>query len=125
MNLEPPRGCITPPTFPMPPIYGEGIIPPAFPIPARVKSFEIPADFFQPSPLDAVLAVAMEKLRLEDERMRRILPALPLGYSWRGEIQSAQHLDFAHDRGDVTMRLVYRVCGADGEPLASGGIIRA
>lgn len=24
-----------------------------------------------------------------------------------------------------TMRLVYQVCGADGEPLADGGIIRA
>lgn len=79
------------------------------PIPARVKSFEIPADFFQPSPLDAVIAEAMEKLRLEDERMRRILPDLPLGYSWRGEIQSEHELDFAHDRGDVTVRLAYRL----------------
>ena len=51
----------------------------------------------------------MEKLRLEDERMRRILPDLPLGYSWRGEIQSEHELDFAHDRGDVTVRLVYRL----------------
>lgn len=125
MNLFEPRACITAPTFPMPPIYGEGIIPPSFPVPARVKSFEIPVDYFQPTPLDAAIAEAMEKLRLEGGRMRRILPALPLGYSWRGEIQSAQHLDFAHDRGDVTMRLVYRVCGADGEPLADGGIIRA
>ena len=91
----------------------------------RACSFEIPADFFQPSPLDAVIAEAMEKLRREDERMRRILPSLPAGYSWRGEIQSAQHLDFAHDRGDVTMRLVYRVFDRNGEPLAEGGIIRA
>lgn len=109
MKLTEPSGCVTPPTFPMPPIYGAGIIPPASPVPARVKSFEIPADFFQPSPLDAVIAEAMEKLRLEDERMRRILPDLPLGYSWRGEIQSEHELDFAHDRGDVTVRLAYRL----------------
>ena len=125
MKLTEPSGCVTPPTFPMPPIYGEGIIPPRYPIPARVKSFEIPADFFQPSPLDAVIAEAMEKLRREDERMRRILPPLPAGYSWRGEIQSEQHLDFTRDRGDLTMRLVYRIHGRNGEPLAEGGIIRA
>jgi hypothetical protein len=41
--------------------------------------------------------------------MRRILPSLPAGYSWRGEIQSEHELDFAHDRGDVTVRLAYRL----------------
>lgn len=116
MNLEP-RACTTAPTFPMPPIYGVGIIPPAHPIPARVKSFEISPDLFTPGPLDAAIADAMEKLRLEDERMRRILPALPAGYSWRGEIESAQHIDFAHDRGDVTMRLVYRIHDRNGERM--------
>lgn len=117
MKLPEPRGCTTPPTFPMPPIYGEGIIPPRFPVPARVKSFEISPDLFAPSPLDTAIAEAMEKLRLEDERMRRILPALPMGYSWRGEIESRQHLDFAHDRGDVTMRLVYRIHDRDGRRM--------
>ena len=112
MNLTPePRGCTTPAAFPMPPIYGAGIIPPAYPIPARVKSFEISPDLFAPGPLDAAIAEAMEKLRLEDERMRRILPALPAGYSWRGEI------DFEHDRDDVTMRLVYRIHDRDGRRM--------
>jgi hypothetical protein len=116
-TLPEPRGCTTPATFPMPPIYGAGIIPPAHPIPARAKSFEISPDLFAPGPPDAAIAEAMEKLRLEDERMRRILPALPAGYSWRGEIESRQHLDFTHDRGDVTMRLVYRIHDRNGERM--------
>lgn len=67
-----------------------------------------------PGPLDAAIAEAMDKLRLEDERMRRILPALPAGYSWRGEIESRQHLDFERD---VTMRLVYRIYDRNGERM--------
>ncbi|UYL87124.1 hypothetical protein QEH40_gp03 [Microbacterium phage OscarSo] len=101
------------------PIYGEGIIPPRHPIPSRVTGFplEVTHEAFERSELESIVSIVNEKLRLEDERMRRILPALPAGYSWRGEIQAHDHVDFASLSGSTTIRIVYRLYGPDGERL--------
>lgn len=119
MKLEPPRPCGWIPDIGSglcAPIYGEGIIPPRFPVPDRVVGLPLTVteDALSKSVVADLVAVVNEKLRLEDERMRRILPALPAGYSWRGEIQSHEHVDFASLEGSTMMRIVYRLHGPEG-----------
>lgn len=103
----------------LPPIYGEGIIPPRVTVPPKVTSFplEIFDEALAHADTRALMAQVDEKLRLEDERIRRLLPALPAGYSWRGEIEYRDHVDFYSLEGSVTMRIVYRLHGPDGERL--------
>ena len=78
-------------------------------VPGRMKSFEIDAYLDEPSPASQIVAELQAKLAAEDARMRRMLPEAPPGMEWRGELQSAQHLDFMRMHGDVTMRIVYRL----------------
>lgn len=103
----------------LPSIFGEGIIPPRFPVPAKVAGFplEIFDDAIAHAEIAPLVKLVDEKLRLEDERVRRLLPALPAGYSWRGEIETREHVDFASLEDSVTMRIVYRLHGPDGERL--------
>lgn len=100
-------------------INGEGIIPPAHPVPARLVGFplEVTDEALAHGVVSDLVRVVELKLRLEDERMRRLLPSLPAGYSWRGEIQSHEHVDFASLEGSTTIRIVYRLHGPDGERL--------
>lgn len=101
------------------PIYGEGIIPPRHPVPSRMTGFplEVTDEAARDTVLDNLVRVVNEKLRLEDQRMRRLLPALPAGYSWRGEIQTTHDVDFASLEGSTKIRIVYRLHGPDGERL--------
>lgn len=101
------------------PIYGAGIIPPRVPVPTRLvgETFRVEDEAMRNGVLDSLIAVVNEKLRLEDERMRRILPDLPAGYSWRGEIQTHDEVDFTHNSGSTSIRIVYRLYGPDGERL--------
>lgn len=120
------RQALTPPPMhplgfvrPLPSIFGEGIIPPAHPVPAKVTGFplEIFDDALAHAEVSALVKLVDEKLRLEDERVRRLLPALPAGYSWHGEIEARERVDFQSLEGSVTMRIVYRLHGPDGERL--------
>jgi hypothetical protein len=106
-------------TWKLPTIYGEGIIPPRFPVAPIVKGFplKVEDEAIVHGERHALMRALNEKLRLEDERLRRILPALPAGYSWRGEIQSRHDVDFTSLNGETTMRIVYRLHGPDGEHL--------
>lgn len=115
--LIPPLGVIVPPScglgigalIPTEPIRPEPI-PALSVVPGRMKSHEIEVDqLAHDGPIPDLIAEVNAKLRAEDERMRRMLPEAPPGMSWRGEIQAAQHLDFRAMRGDVTMRIVYRL----------------
>lgn len=115
MNLTPgPLGFVDPHLGR--PIYGEGIIPPRHPVPARLVGLplEVTDDAFAHAEISSLVAAVNEKLRLEDERMRRILPALPAGYSWHGEIQTHEHVDFQSLEGSTTIRIVYRLHGPEG-----------
>lgn len=122
MKLEPPRPLAFIPDFGSglcAPIHGEGIIPPRHPVPARLVGMplEVTDEALAHGVVHDLVRLVNEKLRLEDERMRRILPSLPAGYSWRGEIQSHEHVDFASLEGSTTIRIVYRLHGPDGQRL--------
>lgn len=111
MKLPEPSAVVLPPNL-FPPIARDDLpvlpIPPAS-FPKRLGSHEL--DFFDvyESPVQPMMDELMRRVTAEDARMRRLLPAPPAGYYWRGEAQSSHKLDFAHDRGDVTVRLVYRL----------------
>lgn len=57
----------------------------------------------------SMIAEALSKVQAEDARLRRMLPPAPRGMYWHAELQSRERLDFASYRGDVVMRLVYRL----------------
>jgi len=101
------------------PIFGSGIIPPRVPLPGFMKGGPIVVtdELAETSIIEHLISTVNEKLRLEDERMRRLLPELPAGYSWHGEIVSSHHEDFASMTGETTMKIVYRLHGPDGEPV--------
>jgi hypothetical protein len=111
MKLDPPDPSAF--TIALPTIYGEGIIPPRLPVPPVVKGlpFKFTDEAILAGETDAFVAAVNEKLRLEDERIRRILPSLPAGYSWRGEIEHRHDIDFQSLNGEASIRIVYRLHG--------------
>lgn len=98
------------------PIDGAGIIPPRFPVPLRLKSepIKVTDEAIADASVGHLVRIVNEKLRLEDERVRRILPELPAGYSWRGEIQARDEIDFERNFGETSIRIVYRLHGPEG-----------
>lgn len=100
------------------PYFERPLLPPALPpapIPGLAKprlDAEIVSETIE---VDAVvatdpLAEIMAKVRLEDERMRILLPPAPRGYEWRAEIQTGSPVvDFERGRGDFLVRLAYRL----------------
>ncbi len=116
--LIPPLGAIVPPSnglgigalIPTEPIAPEPI-PALSVIPGRMKShdLEIFHDALLAAEPSALVATVNAQLRAEDERMRRMLPEAPPGMSWRGEIQARDHIDFQSNRGDIVVRLVYKL----------------
>jgi len=125
MNLTPePRGFIPPADSGIcRPIYGSGIIPPRVTIPESMKGEPITVfdDFVRDVAVDHVVTIVNEKLRLEDERMRRLLPDLPAGYSWRGEVEARDHVDFQSLEGRTSIRIVYRLYDPDGQRMTLRG----
>lgn len=56
------------------------------------------------------MATLIGKVRAEDERMRRLLPAAPRGMRWEVELQSQEpEYNFTMNRADMIVRLVYRL----------------
>lgn len=108
MNLEP-RGFI-PPAFTFPPLDDLAPLPKLTTVPARIPT---PAMLFERDvdrPDRAIVDELMAKVRAEDERMRRILPAAPPGLRWEAEIQSQEpDYNFARNAADVVVRLAYRL----------------
>jgi hypothetical protein len=94
----------------LPPIDALERVPiPRDAVPKRVVSHELDVDLID-GPADDVMREVWAKVKAEDERLRRILPAPPYGKKWLGEIQAldAHGHDFARG-ADLAMRVVYRL----------------
>lgn len=94
--------------------FARPVLPPAD-IPAlsiTPKPFrsETIAAYLDEGPMHEIMAVLFEKVKAEDERVRRMLPPAPPGTEWRGEMQTEQPAyDFNRMHGDVSVRLRYRL----------------
>jgi hypothetical protein len=76
--------------------------------PPRVKGFTVEDTFDDGRrPVQTLIDELMEKLRAEDARLRRLLPAPPPGLEWHGELQASDAMSF--ERGTTQYRIVYRL----------------
>lgn len=78
-------------------------------IPQRLKSFDITHSLADDRPAFVMLADIVSKVLAEDRRVRRMLPPLPAGYEWHGEIQASRDDPESFMRDEEKLRIVYRV----------------
>lgn len=109
MKLPPPGGILNPPI--LPPLGDLAPLPKLTAIPARLTTPELFAELDdRDNPVRSMVDELMSKVRAEDERMRRLLPAPPRGMYWESELQSREpDYNFTRNTADVVVRLVYRL----------------
>lgn len=77
--------------------------------PKSVVSFDLAPDLDIHRSMASVMDELFAKIKAEDERLRRLLPAPPKGYSWHAELMADQAFDWGGLHGDTTYRLRYRL----------------
>lgn len=110
-----PTGVVEPPI--LPPLGSLDPLPALRSIPARITTPPILAELDDPeTPARAAVDAVLAKVRAEDERMRRLLPAPPAGHYWEAELQTNEpDYNFTRNRADMLVRLVYRLRSIGGE----------
>lgn len=104
MELRPPSGLILPPLDDLLPLPKLAVVP------ARLATPPLALEPDSEASYDEAVATLVAKVRAEDQRMRRLLPAAPRGMRWEAELQSREpEYNFTMNRADMSVRLVYRL----------------
>lgn len=75
----------------------------------RSETLRASVDDLIDNPARAAMDALHDKVKAEDERVRRMLPPAPPGMEWRGELQSSDQIDYQTLRAEVAVRLRYRL----------------
>lgn len=78
-------------------------------IPGRVKSHVVTVDELSHPYASEIMHELNEKIRAEDERLRRMLPEAPPGMEWRAELKWSEADSFEHFRREMQARIEYRL----------------
>jgi hypothetical protein len=109
MDLRPPSGVLLPHGL-LPPLDHLEPLPKLTVYPSRVTTPILTLEHEYGQPWEDATATLLSKVRAEDERMRRLLPAAPRGMHWEAELQALDP-SYVYDRfrGEFVVRLVYRL----------------